>query len=39
LPPELDKDIARLRLAGMGMEIDVLTGTQERYLESRDQRT
>jgi len=39
LAPELDQDIARLKLAGMGIEIDVLTGTQERYLGSWDQGT
>ena len=39
LPPELDQDIARLKLAGMGIQIDVLTGAQERYLGSWDQGT
>jgi adenosylhomocysteinase len=39
LPPELDQEIAALKVAGLGIKIDVLTGTQERYLGSGDQGT
>jgi adenosylhomocysteinase len=34
VPEELDREIARLKLAGMGVEIDTLTEEQERYLSS-----
>jgi adenosylhomocysteinase len=34
VPPEIDKEIARLKLASMGVEIDVLTPEQEAYLNS-----
>jgi adenosylhomocysteinase len=34
VPPEIDKEIARLKLESMGVEIDVLTEEQERYLNS-----
>jgi len=34
VPEEIDKEIARLKLAAMGIEIDVLTPEQERYLSS-----
>jgi adenosylhomocysteinase len=34
VPPEIDKEIARLKLASMGIEIDVLTPEQEKYLAS-----
>jgi adenosylhomocysteinase len=30
----IDKEIARLKLAGMGMKIDVLTKEQVKYLAS-----
>jgi adenosylhomocysteinase len=30
----IDKEIARLKLAGMGMQIDTLTKEQEKYLAS-----
>jgi hypothetical protein len=33
-PPVIDKEIARLKLAGMGMKIDQLTKEQKRYLAS-----
>jgi adenosylhomocysteinase len=34
VPPVIDKEIARLKLAGMGMKIDKLTREQEKYLAS-----
>jgi adenosylhomocysteinase len=34
VPPAIDKEIARLKLAGMGFEIDKLTKEQEKYLAS-----
>jgi adenosylhomocysteinase len=34
VPEELDKEIARLKLASMGIEIDSLTPEQEKYLSS-----
>ncbi|MFQ5594718.1 MAG: adenosylhomocysteinase [Anaerolineae bacterium] len=34
VPEAIDKQIARLKLAGMGIEIDTLTTEQERYLRS-----
>jgi adenosylhomocysteinase len=35
LPPfELDHEVARLKLASLGIEIDVLSDAQERYLRS-----
>jgi adenosylhomocysteinase len=34
VPPEIDKEIARLKLDSMGVKIDVLTEEQERYLNS-----
>ncbi len=34
IPEEIDKEIARLKLAGMGIEIDTLTPEQEKYLSS-----
>jgi adenosylhomocysteinase len=34
VPQEIDKDIARLKLEAMGVEIDVLTEEQARYLAS-----
>jgi adenosylhomocysteinase len=30
----IDKEIARLKLASMGIQIDVLTEEQEKYLNS-----
>jgi len=36
VPAEIDKEIARLKLAGMGIRIDVLTPEQQRYLASWD---
>ena len=34
LPPELDKEIASLKLHAMGMRIDTLTPEQDKYLNS-----
>jgi adenosylhomocysteinase len=34
VPPEIDKEIARLKLAGMGVSIDKLTKEQVKYLAS-----
>jgi adenosylhomocysteinase len=39
VPEEIDREIARLKLASMGVEIDTLTEEQERYLASWDQGT
>jgi len=34
VPPEIDAEVARVKLATMGIEIDTLTDAQERYLHS-----
>ena len=34
VPVEIDEEIAALKLASMGIEIDVLTEQQEHYLSS-----
>ncbi len=34
VPKSIDETVARLKLNGMGIEIDVLTEEQERYLTS-----
>jgi adenosylhomocysteinase len=34
VPPDIDKQIAKLKLASMGVEIDTLTPEQEKYLSS-----
>ncbi len=39
IPREIDEEIARLKLASMGMEIDTLTPEQERYLRSWEEGT
>ncbi len=39
VPEEIDREIARLKLATMGVEIDELTEEQERYLASWDEGT
>jgi adenosylhomocysteinase len=39
VPKEIDEEIARLKLATMGIEIDTLTDEQARYLESWDEGT
>ncbi len=36
VPEEIDREIARLKLAAMGVEIDTLTPEQEKYLASYD---
>jgi adenosylhomocysteinase len=39
VPDEIDREIARLKLASRGVEIDELTEVQKRYLASWDQGT
>ncbi len=39
VPPEIDAEIARLKLATMGIEIDQLTEEQAKYLASWDEGT
>jgi len=39
VPEEIDKEIARLKLESLGVEIDVLTEIQDTYLHSWDQGT
>ena len=39
VPREIDKEIARLKLASMGVEIDELTRPRAEYLASWDQGT
>ncbi|MEW6582748.1 MAG: adenosylhomocysteinase [Actinomycetota bacterium] len=39
VPQEIDAEIARLKLQTMGVDIDVLTAEQERYLASWEQGT
>ena len=39
VPPEIDKEVARLKLRAMGVEIDDLTAEQEHYLHSWEQGT
>ena len=39
VPVEIDKDVARLKLRAMGVEIDELTAEQEHYLSSWEQGT
>jgi adenosylhomocysteinase len=34
VPAELDRHVAALKLAALGVEIDTLTGEQEAYLSS-----
>ena len=34
VPEDIDQDIARIKLAAMGVDIDVLTPEQKRYLDS-----
>ena len=34
VPAVIDKEISRLKLAGMGVDIDKLTKEQEKYLAS-----
>jgi len=39
VPPEIDREIARLKLETMGVEIDQLTEEQAHYLASWDEGT
>jgi adenosylhomocysteinase len=39
VPEEIDREIARLKLESMGVEIDQLTEEQARYLASWDEGT
>jgi adenosylhomocysteinase len=39
VPPEVDAEVARMKLRAMGVEIDVLTEEQERYLSSWEEGT
>jgi adenosylhomocysteinase len=39
VPEEIDREIARLKLASRGVEIDELTAAQREYLASWDQGT
>ncbi|MBI3537433.1 MAG: adenosylhomocysteinase [Chloroflexi bacterium] len=39
VPNDIDKEIARLKLAGMGIHIDTLTPEQEKYLTSWEEGT
>ncbi|HEY1013076.1 MAG TPA: adenosylhomocysteinase [Herpetosiphonaceae bacterium] len=39
LPEEVDREIARLKLVGMGLAFDVLTPEQEKYLNSWEEGT
>ena len=39
VPEEIDKEIARLKLETMGVDIDKLTEEQEKYLASWDEGT
>ena len=39
VPQEIDEEVARLKLAAMGVTIDTLTEEQERYLSSWEQGT
>jgi adenosylhomocysteinase len=39
VPVDIDKDVARLKLRAMGVEIDVLTAEQDHYLHSWEQGT
>jgi adenosylhomocysteinase len=39
VPEEIDREIARLKLNGMGSEIDTLTPRQQQYLSSWDEGT
>jgi len=39
VPPEIDAEVARLKLRAMNVEIDQLTAEQEEYLRSWEQGT
>ncbi len=39
VPGEIDREVARLKLKAMGIDIDILTADQERYLSSWEEGT
>ncbi len=39
VPEEIDREVARLKLESLGVEIDSLTADQRRYLHSWEQGT
>ena len=39
VPQDIDKNVARLKLAAMGMDIDVLTPEQVKYLAGWEEGT
>lgn len=39
IPADIDREIARLKLAAMGVNIDVLTGEQSKYMNSWEEGT
>jgi len=39
VPENIDQEIAKIKLAGMGINIDVLTSEQEKYLSSWEEGT
>ena len=39
IPGAIDREIARLKLAAMGVDIDVLTAEQTKYLNSWEEGT
>jgi adenosylhomocysteinase len=39
VPPEIDEEIARLKLAALGVRIDELTDEQRKYLSSWEEGT
>jgi adenosylhomocysteinase len=39
VPEEIDRQIAKLKLASMGMSVDVPTAAQERYMTSWEEGT
>ena len=39
VPADIDREIARLKLAAMGVQIDILTPEQEKYLNSWEEGT
>jgi adenosylhomocysteinase len=39
VPPQVDRDVAQLKLDALGVAIDTLTGKQEKYLASWDEGT
>ena len=39
LPEDVDREIARLKLVGMGLQFDTLTAEQDKYLNSWEEGT